>query len=154
MTKACSTDKDIPTQQLTHLPRHIRTTMMNHLWHHFLHWIKLQTTHSPQTQQSNFKTLLFFPNNNCIPFVRPFPSTAFLHLTYLFITSFNYSPHKTRSSAYNKSINEPSLTSSVWTFTTMVNKSGVKADPWWTSTFTENELDCSLSTETAILQPF
>ena len=93
-----------------------------HLWH-FVHWIELQSTCSPQTPQGpTFETLLFFPNNNCIAFVlstftlRPFLSTAFFHLPYLSITSINDSPHKTRSSAYNNSINEPSLTSSIRTW--------------------------------------
>ena len=90
-----------------------------HLWH-FVHWIELQPTCSPQTRQSyTFKTILFFPNKKYIPFVlptftvRPFPSTAFSHLRYFSITSFCDSQHKTRSPAYNNSINEPSLTSSV-----------------------------------------
>ena len=82
-----------------------------------------------------------------------FPSTAFSNLLYLSITSFNYFPHKTRSSAYNISINEPSYTSSIRTSTTMINKSELKADPWWTLAFTENELDNAPSTETAVPQP-
>ena len=35
----------------------------------------------------------------------------------------------------------------------MINKSGLKADPWWTTTFTENEPDSSISIETTVLQP-
>ena len=60
----------------------------------------------------------------------PFPSTALFHLPYLSITLFHLLfPHKTRSSAYNNSINEPYLTSSVRISITMINKSGLKADP-------------------------
>ena len=58
-----------------------------------------------------------------------FPSTTFSNLPYLSITSFNDFPHKTRSSAYNNSINEPSYTSSIRTSITMINKSELKADP-------------------------
>ena len=82
--------------------------------------IESQSTGSPKTpQRSIFEALVLFLNSNCIPFVlltftlRPFPSTVFFHLLYLSITSFNDCPHKIRSSAYNNSINEPSLTSSV-----------------------------------------
>ena len=123
-----------------------------HLWH-FIHSIELQPTHSPQTpQRYTFETLIFFPNNNCIPFVlstftfRPFPSTAFFYLTYLFMTSFNDSPHKARSSAYNNSINEPSLTSPVRTSIIMINKSEIKADPSWPPTFTEVNWDGRFTT--------
>ena len=55
-----------------------------------------------------------------------FTFAAFFHLQYLSITSFSGSPHKTRSSAYNNSINEPSLTPSVRTSITMIIKVGSK----------------------------
>ena len=35
----------------------------------------------------------------------------------------------------------------------MINKNGLKADPEWTSTVTENELDSYPSTAAAVLQP-
>ena len=136
-----------------------RWTYLDDNERHFVHSAELQPTRSWQTpQRSTFETLLFFPNNNCIPFVlstftrRPLSSTAFFHLPYLAITSFNDSPHGTRSSAYKNFINEPSLTSSVRTFITMINKIALKADLWWTPAFTENELDSSPSTEAAVLQ--
>ena len=120
------------------------------------------TTNLPTTDTArvHFQTLLFFRNNNCIHYVistvtlRPFLSTAFFHLPYFSITSFNDFSHKTRSFAYNNSINEPSPTFSIRTSITIIKKSGLKADPWWTSTCTENELDTSASTETGVLQPF
>ena len=71
----------------------------------------------------------------------------------LVINSFNNSSHKTRLFAYKNAINEPCLTFSVRTSITMINKSRLKADPWWTPTFTENELYSSSSSETAVLQP-
>ena len=88
----------------------------------FVHSIELQPNFSPKTPQgSTFETLLFFLYNNFISFVlstftlRPFPSIAFFYLPNLSITSFNDSPYKARSPAYNNSMNEPSLTSSVRT---------------------------------------
>ena len=129
-----------------------------HLWH-FICGIELQPTLSSQTQQgSTFKTLLLFPNNNCIPFVssiftlRPFFPLYFFHLPYLPVTSYNHSPQKTRLSVYKNSISEPSVTSSVRTSIAMINKSGRRADLWWTPAFTIDELDSSPSTETAVLQ--
>ena len=91
-----------------------------HLWH-FIHWIQLQPTRcSPQKSLGfTFETLLFFPNNNFIPYVLPtftlrlFLSTAFFQHPYLSITSSNDSLHKTRSSTYKNSINKTKLTSSV-----------------------------------------
>ena len=109
------------------------------------------------TRRIYFQNTTFFPNNNCIPLVlptftlRPFPSTAFFHLPYLSITSFNDFPHKTKLSAYN-SILKPSLTSYARTSITIINKGGLKTDPWLKPTFTENEPDSSPSTETAVLQ--
>ena len=50
------------------------------------------------------------------------------HLPYFSLTSFNDSPHKTRCSTYNSSINEASLTSSVRTLITTANKTGLKPD--------------------------
>ena len=95
-------------------------------------------THSPQAPQgSTFETLLFFSNNNCIPFVlstltlRPFPSTAFFHLSYLSMTSFNDFPHKTWSSH---------------TATLLMNyplhllSEHPLPDFWWTPAFTEMNL--------------
>ena len=35
----------------------------------------------------------------------------------------------------------------------MINKNGLKADPQWILTVTENELDSYPSTEAAVLQP-
>ena len=111
--------------------------------------------------------LLFFPENNCITFVlltltlRPFPSIAFFHLPYLAITSFNDSPHKTRSFAYNNSINEPCLTS-LRTSITMMNKSGLETDPLWTPTFLPSDMIFSRTcayqgvrnSQRALLRPF
>ena len=131
-----------------------------HPWH-FAHLMELQPARSPQTsQESIFEILHFFPNNTCAPFALlpftliSFPYTAFFHLPYLPITSFNDSPYKRKFSAYNNSINEPSIASSIKTSITIINKNSLKADLWCTPTFTENELYSSPSTETVVvLQP-
>ena len=111
-------------------------------------------TCSLQTPQgSTFKTLqvitayfLFYQHSPSDPFHYIFPSPS------LPITSFKNYPLKTKSSTYNNSNNEPSLTSSVRTSITMINKNRLKADSKQTPTFTENELDSSPSTETLVLQ--
>lgn len=129
---------------------------------HFVHKIKLKPTFSSQTRQGSTIQTAFLAYNNCITFLfltstlRHFLSLSLdiFHVWYFPIISPKGSPHRARLIVCNKSINEPSLTYSVKTYTTMTNVSVLKAEPWWTPTFLEKESDTSSSTETALLQPW